>query len=297
MNMNVSRSTRRSIYLRLFLTTVFYSISILSASTAFGSTKPQPVAVVNNLDSLSETSNSSLKMDSLSAYPTHEITLDLLLGKVSPEGHPLFVEVCPSVSNEPGKFMHRDAYSAFLKMHEAAAADGVNLVIVSAMRSFNQQKRIWNDKWNGRVELADNVNASTIQDPFERALEILRFSAMPGTSRHHWGTDIDLNSVEPAFFQIPNGQTIYAWLKNNAARFGFCQPYSPKGDSRWGGYEEEPWHWSYKPVSALYLKAFGEIVSYDHIRGFHGWENAWELRIIRNFVMNVNRDCRLQIGD
>lgn len=295
--MSVSKRTRRNINLRLFLLTGLYTTTILSASIAFGSTEPRTVVVVKNPDSLSETSNSSSKMDSLSDYPTDSITLDLLLGKVNPEGHPLFVEVCPSVSDEPGKFMHRDAYSAFLKMHEAAAADGVNLVIVSAMRSFNQQKRIWNNKWNGRVELADNINASTIPDPYERTLEILRFSAMPGTSRHHWGTDIDLNSVEPEFFQTPNGQIIYRWLKNNAGKFGFCQPYSPKGDSRWGGYEEESWHWSYKPVAAWYLRAFGELVSYDHIRGFQGWENAWELRIIRNFVMNVNRDCRLQISD
>jgi len=297
MNMPVNRRTWRSIYVRPLLLTGFYTTAIFSASIAFGATEPRTVEVVKNLDSLSETSNSSLKMDSLADYTNDDITLDLLLGKVSPEGHPLFVEVCASVSNQPGRFMHRDAYSAFLKMHEAAAADGINLVIVSAMRTFKQQRRIWNSKWNGRIQLADNINATTIKDPFERALEILRFSAMPGTSRHHWGTDIDLNSVEPAFFQTPNGQNIYRWLKNNAARFGFCQPFSPIGVSRWGGYEEEPWHWSYKPVAALYLKAFGEMVSYEHIRGFHGWENAWELRVIRNFVMNVNRDCRLQISD
>jgi len=297
MYMSVSKRTRININLRLFLLTGFYTTTLLSASIAFGANEPRTVVVVKNLDSLSETSNSSSKMDSLSDYPTDSITLDLLLGKVNPEGHPLFVEVCPSVSDEPGKFMHRDAYSAFLKMHEAAAAEGVDLTIVSAMRTFSDQKRIWNNKWKGRVELQDGINAANIADPFERALEILRYSAMPGTSRHHWGTDIDLNSVEPEFFQAPNGQIIYKWLKNNAGKFGFCQPYSPIGDSRWGGYEEELWHWSYKPVAALYLHAFEQKVSYDHIRGFQGWENAWELRIIRNFVMNVNRDCRLQISD
>ncbi|HAJ99370.1 MAG TPA: hypothetical protein DCM62_05030, partial [Bacteroidales bacterium] len=112
-----------------------------------------------------------------------------------------------------------------------------------------------------------------------------------GTSRHHWGTDIDINSVEPAYFATDKGKREYRWLCENAAKFGFCQPYTPHGQNRWGGYEEEPWHWSYVPIAANYLIAFQKMVSYQHIRDFDGWETAEELKIIRNFVVNINSNC------
>lgn len=220
-----------------------------------------------------------------------EITLDLLLGNVNPVHHPLFVEISVDVSDRSERYMHKEAYPAFLKMHKAAATDGIPLVIVSAMRTFTEQKRIWNNKWTVKMELADKINAANILDPPKRALEILKYSAMPGTSRHHWGTDIDINSVEPAYFATDKGKREYRWLCENAAKFGFCQPYTPHGQNRWGGYEEEPWHWSYVPIAANYLIAFQKMVSYQHIRDFDGWETAEELKIIRNFVVNINSNC------
>jgi zinc D-Ala-D-Ala carboxypeptidase len=56
----------------------------------------------------------------------------------------------PEYANRAGMYMHTDAYQSFLKMHEAATRDGINLVIISAFRDFNHQKRIWENKWNGR---------------------------------------------------------------------------------------------------------------------------------------------------
>ncbi|HSV88779.1 MAG TPA: M15 family metallopeptidase [Bacteroidales bacterium] len=223
--------------------------------------------------------------------PAGPIEIDMLLGKIDPANHPDFVMVDERFADKPGMFMRREAYEAFVKMHQAAAADGISLVILSATRTFNDQLRIWNDKWNGRIMLDDNVVAANIDEPFERALELLRFTAMPGTSRHHWGTDIDLNSVSNAYFNRGKGRRVYKWLRENAARFGFCQPYTPWGQGRWAGYEEEKWHWSYKPVAERFLKAFEENINYSHISGFDGWETAKEIRIIRNFVLNVNKEC------
>lgn len=66
------------------------------------------------------------------------------------------------------------------------------------------------------------------------------YSSMPTTSRHHWGTDMDINSVEPEYFESGQGLLEYNWLKANAHKFGFCQPYSPKDDgSRTQGYNLE----------------------------------------------------------
>jgi len=223
---------------------------------------------------------------------TEPITLELLLGKVDPASNPLFVPVESRFANRSGMFMHKEAYEAFKEMHAAAASDGVNLVIVSAMRTFNHQRRIWNDKWNGRQMLEGNINATSIADPVERAREILRFSAMPGTSRHHWGTDIDLNSLVNSYFESGQGKRVHDWLQQNAPSFGFCQPYTAHGNNRQGGYEEEKWHWSYMPVSKKYLLAFKESVEYEHITGFDGWETASQIGVIERYVLDVNEDCK-----
>ena len=69
---------------------------------------------------------------------------------------------------------------------------------------------------------------------------------MPGTSRHRWGTDVDMYSLENYDFDFGNGKIIYDWLVDNAASYGFCQPYTA---GRCAGYNEERWHWSYCPIS------------------------------------------------
>jgi len=223
---------------------------------------------------------------------TEPITLELLMGKVDPASNPHFAAIEAKYATRSGMFMRREAYEAFVKMLEAARADGVNLVIVSAMRTYNHQRRIWNDKWNGRQMLEGNISATSITDPVERAREILRFSAMPGTSRHHWGTDIDLNSLVNSHFESGQGKRVYEWLQQNAAQFGFCQPYTAQGANRNGGYEEEKWHWSYKPVSELYLEAFKQSVAYEQITGFDGWETASQIGVIERYVLDVNEDCK-----
>lgn len=216
---------------------------------------------------------------------------DLLLGRIDPAASEDFVLIGNRYASREGMYMLRDAYEAFLEMHAAAAADGISLTIISAMRTFNHQKRIWENKWNGRQTLHGNIRATDIADPVERALEILRFSAMPGTSRHHWGTDIDINNLNNSYFGSGRGKREYDWLVANASRFGFCQPYTAHGTNRRGGYEEEKWHWSYVPVSSQYLRAYMDAISYDDIKGFDGWDTAKEIGVIERYVMEVN--CEL----
>jgi zinc D-Ala-D-Ala carboxypeptidase len=217
---------------------------------------------------------------------------NILLGKITgSQRDSMLSPVERRYANRDGMFMHRDAYHAFLKMHEAAKADGVELIIVSAFRDFNHQARIWNNKWNGRQVLSGNIYATDIASPVERAREILRFSAMPGTSRHHWGTDIDLNSLNNRYFESGRGKREYEWLRENASKFGFCQPYTPKGSRRESGYEEEKWHWSYIPVSAPWLNFYRQQISYDDIKGFDGWETARLLNVVERYVLSVNEEC------
>ncbi len=216
----------------------------------------------------------------------------MLLGKAQPSQRDLLmVSVAPGFANRDGLLMHRDAYNAFLKMHQAAQQDGISLTIISAYRSFDHQKRIWENKWNGQQVLSGNIRATDIADPEERASEILRFSAMPGTSRHHWGTDIDINSLNNSYFLSGRGKKEYDWLKENAHKYGFCQPYTQRSDRNNTGYEEEKWHWSYLPVASVYLETFKDSVQYQHIKGFDGWQTAEPLQVIENYVMGINKDC------
>lgn len=250
-----------------------------------------PAVEKENVLQADHAENSSSTMQDYDSELIESVQVEALLGHVNPASNNDFVLIDPSYASRSGMYLRREAYEAFLAMREAALADGVVLTVLSATRDFQHQKRIWENKWHGRQILHGNILATDIQDPTERALEILRFSAMPGTSRHHWGTDIDLNSLNNSYFESGQGLRVYEWLKANAAGFGFCQPYTQHGQQRTGGYEEERWHWSYKPIASVYLKAYEAKVSYEDIRGFAGWETAAPLQVIERFVLDVNKDC------
>ena len=223
------------------------------------------------------------------------IDRNYLLGHIDPVADANFSRIAKVYAGRDGLYLLDEAYRAFVRMHQAAKKDGVSLVIVSATRNFRAQKRIWERKWTG-VRSVDGRNlAKTVPDPIARARIILRYSSMPGTSRHHWGTDVDLNSVENAYFATPKGRKVYEWLAAHARDFGFCQPYTPRGNDRPQGYEEEPWHWSYCPLAKRYLEQYVQKVTCDDIRGFKGAETAAQIDVIANYVLTINPKC-LQHG-
>jgi LAS superfamily LD-carboxypeptidase LdcB len=115
---------------------------------------------------------------------------------------------------------------------------------------------------------------------------------MPGTSRHHWGTDIDLNSLNNKYFSTGEGKEIYTWLTENASDYGFCQTYTLKDPTRPTGYEEEKWHWSYLPLARPFLDQYAQKVGYDDLKGFLGWETAKILRVIEDYVQSINMNCK-----
>ena len=100
---------------------------------------------------------------------------DLLMGK---EDSKLFNESIGLLS---------EAATAFEKMKIAAQKAGFKIEIVSAYRSFNRQKDIWNRKY-----IANEIKGFS---PDENIKKIIEYSTLPGTSRHHWGTDIDLSLI------------------------------------------------------------------------------------------------------
>jgi LAS superfamily LD-carboxypeptidase LdcB len=215
-----------------------------------------------------------------------------LLGKFEPDQDNNFVEIESQYANRQGLFLRIETYDAFVKMHAAALEDAVQLTIVSATRNFDSQKYIWERKWSGKTLVGGKNLAKSVNDPVERAKIILRFSSMPGTSRHHWGTDIDLNALNNEYFSTGEGKKIYTWLTENASDFGFCQTYTPKNSARPSGYEEEKWHWSYFPLARTLLAHYTQKILYDDLKGFLGWETAKELCVIKNYVLSINTECR-----
>jgi LAS superfamily LD-carboxypeptidase LdcB len=208
-----------------------------------------------------------------------------LTGRFDPAKDERFVPVGKPYSNKENMLLRREAFEAFKKMWKAAKKDGVSLNIISSTRNFDRQKSIWEGKWERFSE--------ETPEPRKRALKILEYSSMPGSSRHHWGTDIDLNDLEnPAFEKGGQYEKTYNWLQKHAQEYGFCQPYTPKGADRPNGYNEEKWHWSYMPLARPFPAQYKNLVANEMIGGFKGSETAPDIDIVGNYVLGINNDCK-----
>ena len=225
--------------------------------------------------------------------PVIEYPVSYIMGQFDPTTHENFTIIPSRYADRDSMYMRKDAFKHFVRMYEAASEDGINLVIRSAARNFDYQKGIWERKWNGTTILSDGVNAATdIQDHKERALKILEYSSMPGTSRHHWGTDIDLNSFNNEWFEKDEGLKLYNWMLAHAHEYGYCQPYTEKGKARPDGYNEEKWHWSYTPVSKPLLSQASDKLKNEMIQGFLGHEQATTIDVVSKYVLGINHQCK-----
>lgn len=169
--------------------------------------------------------------------------------------------------------IHREALPEYLNLVELARVEGFAIKIISGFRDYDRQLNIWNSKARGRRPLLDDKGSSLIFDelsPEETLYSILRWSAIPGFSRHHWGTDIDIydhNSLPSNDYQIrltpdevedsgPFGP-FHCWLDQmiDQEKTLFYRPFA---EDR-GGVAPERWHLSFKPVS----NRFSEMLSLD----------------------------------
>ncbi len=161
---------------------------------------------------------------------------------------------------DPDCLLHVRVAAPFLNLRRAAAADGIDLAPLSGYRDFARQLAIWNGKWSGARTLLDAAGApldAGALAPFERMHAILLWSALPGASRHHWGTDMDLvdRRATAADYTIkltadefaPGGPfaALDAWLTAHAPRFGFFRPFQGERS----GVRPEPWHFSFAPIA------------------------------------------------
>ncbi|HEU4780318.1 MAG TPA: M15 family metallopeptidase [Steroidobacteraceae bacterium] len=189
---------------------------------------------------------------------TPEFSLDQLTGRTR----------CHlSVLASPPCALHNDAMAPFLAMRAAAAADDIDLAAFSSFRDFDRQLAIWNGKFRGERPMQDRAGRpldALSLSPAERVTAILWWSALPGASRHHWGTDFDVLDAHamPAGYKLqvvpdeygPSGpfHRLTTWLDAHMHAFGFFRPYTTDR----GGVMPEPWHLSYAPVAKRAQQAF-----------------------------------------
>jgi D-alanyl-D-alanine carboxypeptidase len=268
------------------------SVKIASANTAPMMTATDTLPPYDSTEQIidmalntPDTEELLLKSTAPNPTKTDNKTVAYLMGKFDYTRHEDFVSVSKPYTDREGMFLRKETYAAFVKMHQAARREGITLTIISSTRSFFRQKEIWEGKW-------ERFAAET-PDPEARARRILEYSSMPGSSRHHWGTDIDLNDLENDSFE-PGGphERVYQWLVKNAHRFGFGQPYTPKGPDRPEGYNEEKWHWSYLPLSKPLLQQYHDMITDDHITGFTGADIAAKIGIVQNYILGISPTCK-----
>ncbi|BET61866.1 M15 family metallopeptidase [Yersinia pseudotuberculosis] len=152
------------------------------------------------------------------------------------------------------------AAEAFQAMQQAAKVAGFDLQPASTFRDFGRQLAIWNGKFRGEQPVLDQdsqpIDIFSL-DTAARCEAILRWSALPGTSRHHWGSDLDI--YDPS--RLPTGEKLQLepweydaggyfypltqWLSAHMAEFGFYRPFATDN----GGVAVEPWHLSYRPLA------------------------------------------------
>jgi len=204
--------------------------------------------------------------------------------------------------------LHFQAVTSFLAMRDAAMAAGIDLVAASSFRDFERQLLLWNRKWRGERPLLDRggqlIDPAALDDA-GRVEAILCWSAIPGGSRHHWGTDVDVIDAAalPPGYQVQLVPDEYAatgifarltpWLDENMGRFGFHRPYATAGC----GAGVEPWHLSYSPVSSEALEAFTLPVLRRAIEGSDMLGKAQVLErlpeIYTRFILAVDPPARL----
>lgn len=159
--------------------------------------------------------------------------------------------------------LHHGAVAAFGRLQKMALAQGFDMVIASSFRSLERQLLIWNEKARGLRPLYDGSGHPLAYEqlsPWELAQAILRWSALPGASRHHWGTDLDIydRAAVPQGYQVQLSldevseagpfHPLHSWLDRQLATHsaeGFFRPY----DQDRGGVAPERWHLSYAPLA------------------------------------------------
>jgi LAS superfamily LD-carboxypeptidase LdcB len=163
--------------------------------------------------------------------------------------------------------VHAQVVPALEALQHDAKLAGFDLQIASGFRGFERQLSIWNAKALGSrpvLDLAGNPLDVHQMTEEELLFAILNWSALPGASRHHWGTDVDVYDAAamPSNYQLQLtyeetlGEGVFArfhlWLSEYLKKVEqhFFRPYLKNV----GGIAPEPWHLSYAPLADEFAK-------------------------------------------
>ncbi len=216
--------------------------------------------------------------------------LSFTLPLISPEE--LMGKGSPELSGSHFK-LRKEAHEAFLAMRSEALKDNINIQVVSSFRDFAHQNRIWNRKFKSFTKQG--------LSPVSAIEKIIEYSTIPGTSRHHWGTDIDIIDAKPKqpknvllakhFEGAGPYKKLKDWMDKNANNFGFFLVYTDNDERK--GFKYEPWHYSYKPLSELYLKEYLdldilELLKKENIIGKENFTAEFINNYIENNILDIN---------
>ena len=131
--------------------------------------------------------------------------------------------------------------------------EDLKIIMTSGFRSRNTQETIHNGSTTTQEASLDPSKYPSV--------------AKPGHSEHQLGTAVDLKSGNDPAFSYDNFKNSpeYAWLAENAWKYGFIQSYKP-GTESITGYIAESWHWRY--VGKYHAQAINEqgITTYEYLK-------------------------------
>ena len=215
------------------------------------------------------------------AQDTTLIPVDQLVGKKLPE---LF-------GNE--YFLRIEAHEAFCQMQQHALKDSIKLYVASSYRGFEHQKKLWNKKFKKALD-----EGLSQQQALARCME---FSAIPGTSRHHWGTEVDLIDIYRPVLEKPleqkefaaggNFEKLYQWLQLHANEYGFYAIYDDNPARK--GFHFEPWHYSFLPLASKFHVEYLKVdlktqLMQCEIAGCELFTDEFLNKYVADYVMHPN---------
>ena len=215
------------------------------------------------------------------ALSNFDLPYDELIGKGNPE---LFGD---------NYKLRKDAHLSFIKMKAEALKEGINIQVVSSYRDFNHQNKIWTRKYKTFTKQG--------LTPVKAINKIIEYSTIPGTSRHHWGTDLDIidgYSKQPK--KVLNAEHFHGngpycklkeWMDAHSNSFGFYLVYTDNANRK--GFKYEPWHYSYKPLSKQYLEVYRklnliDILTQEKLIGSKNFSGEFIENYINQNILDIN---------
>ncbi len=192
--------------------------------------------------------------------------------------------------------LRAEAHDAFVEMKKAAYSDGIDLKVISSYRNFNRQESIWERKFSKYTEEQG-------MEPIDAIDKIIEYSTVPGTSRHHWGTDIDIvdgyrkvegDVLDPSKFGAGGPyEDFKKWMDENSKIFDFHLVYTD--DKKRKGFKYEPWHYSFAPLSIAMLTEFRrknilQLLQEETFLGSEHFTNGFIKNYIQNNILGVNKE-------